>query len=204
MYASDSPVFTGKFAATRRGMDYAYHPHWTVARQRVQDEIVDRFLMPAASSASSSSAPPLVRTGSGSIQAQRPWLLYTAGPMGAGKSHVMKLLADCGAFPATRFVVVDPDQVKSCLPEMGAWVAAGHRELAGSLTHHESGFISEIVERESLRRGANILIDGSLRNVAWYQSWFAKIRADFPEYRIAILSVAARYYARFDTFITPR
>ena len=110
----------------------------------------------------------------------------------------MRWLAQHGAFPLERFVVVDSDRVKSLLPEMPALVAA-NPALAGTLTQQESGFIAELVEQEAMKRGRNVLVDGSLRNAAWYTASFARIRARFPTYRIAILLVTAsreRIYER--------
>ena len=110
----------------------------------------------------------------------------------------MRWLAREGAFPLDRFVVVDSDCVKSLLPEMPALVAATPA-LAGSLTQLESGFIAELVEQEALKRGCNVLVDGSLRNAAWHTANFARIRARHPRYRIAILLVTApreRIYER--------
>ena len=37
-----------------------------------------------------------------------------------------------------------------------------------------------------------MLVDGSLRNAAWYESHFKMLRADFPCVRIAIIEVAAK------------
>jgi hypothetical protein len=66
LYRSPVPVFAGPFAATRATLDYSWHVHYTAERQAVQDAIVEGFL-------------------SGGTSCDRPWLVYTAGPMGAGE-----------------------------------------------------------------------------------------------------------------------
>lgn len=58
---------------------------------------------------------------------------------GAGKSHVMHLLAERGIFPMESFVQVDPDRLRRQLPEMQAYVARDPG-TAGSLTHKEVRF----------------------------------------------------------------
>jgi hypothetical protein len=102
----------------------------------------------------------------------------------------MRWLASVGAFPLHRFVVVNPDAIKSRLPEMPTLVAA-NRALAGSLTHKESGYIAELIERAAAADGKNILVDGSLRNADWHERQLARLRAKYPTYRIAILLVTA-------------
>ena len=116
----------------------------------------------------------------------------------AGKSYTMRWLASAGIFPLDRFVVVNPDVIKSRLPEMPHFIAA-NRALAGSLTHKESGYICEIIERQAAALSKNILIDGSLRNADWHESMLKRLRASYPNYRIAILLVTAdaeRIYER--------
>jgi hypothetical protein len=110
----------------------------------------------------------------------------------------MRWLAQADAFPLEHFVSVDPDKVKSLLPETPAYVAADPTR-AGSLTHHESGFICEIIEREAMLAGKNVLVDGSLRNYEWYRDALLSHRRAFPAYRIGILLITAseeRVYAR--------
>lgn len=137
----------------------------------MQDEIVQQFL------------------DSGCV-ARQPWMVLTAGPMGAGKTHTMRTFAKEDIFPLDRFVIVDPDRIRSLLPEMMQYMQH-HRSHAGTLTHKESGFIAEILVREAMMRSKNVLVDGSLRNHAWYLHAFKKLRKDYPNYRIAILLITA-------------
>lgn len=60
-----APVFSGRFAATRARLDYAFHAHYTPERAAVQDAIVAAALQ-------------------GGVPVERPWIVFTAGAMGAG------------------------------------------------------------------------------------------------------------------------
>jgi hypothetical protein len=170
-YSSHEPVFVGPYRYTRAVLDYSWYAHYSPARQHVQDNIIDLFLYLGARS-------------------ERPWIVYTAGAMGAGKSYVMRWLYKTGQFPLDKFVWVDPDKIKDCMPDMADYLKH-NQPGAGTLTHKESSFIAEIIEREAMQQSKCILVDGSLRNANWYAKHFARIRADFPHYRIAILSVVA-------------
>ena len=50
---------------------------------------------------------------------------------------------------------VDPDAVKYLLPEMQGYIRRDQAR-AGSLTHHESGFIAEIITQAALLRGGGL------------------------------------------------
>ena len=43
----------------------------------------------------------------------------------------------------------------------------------------------------ALRRGMNVLVDGSLRDSAWYKTYFSQLREDFPTLKLAIVHVSA-------------
>lgn len=129
-------TFTGPFADIRAGLDYGFHRNYLPERQRVQDAIVQRFLdADAEASASTSGSGPLppgvgfthedhsslahverapehligpdcrVPHGSGH-HTPKQWVVFTAGPMGAGKSHCLKWMARRGFFPLDDFVLV--------------------------------------------------------------------------------------------------
>jgi len=70
-------------------------------------------------------------------------------------------------------------------------------EKAGELTNKESGYISELLTLAGLESGKNVLVDGSLRDSAWYQFYFQKLRTDYPNLKIAILHVVAPREAVF-------
>ena len=64
--------------------------------------------------------------------------------------------------------------------------------IAGTLTHEESSLLSEIAQHVALSHGADVWVDGSLWNHEWHAERFARVRQDFPHYRIAIIAVTAR------------
>lgn len=65
LYASPDAPHVGKYCALRDRLDVKWHGRYSVERQALQDRIVDEFVSAGCSSG-------------------RPWLVYTAGPMGAG------------------------------------------------------------------------------------------------------------------------
>ena len=164
-------VFVGPFRETRRGLDYSYHSNYRTERQAVQDGIVARFLQCGVSVGTPPAGMPAVAGGASDVagaknggayatapalaepdtiaaakdinEAARPWIVYTAGAMGAGKSHSLRDLHARGLFPLERFIWIDPDAIKGLLPDTPRYVRHNRRE-AGALTHKESGFIAEI------------------------------------------------------------
>ena len=120
----------------------------------------------------------------------QPWIVFTAGSMGAGKSHTMNLLVQKERFPLHAFVVVDPDEIRRLLPEFHMYVNA-NPERAGELTNKEAGFIAEILTLAALQGGKNVMQDGSLRDADWYQTYFRRLRKEFPKVRQAIIHVTA-------------
>lgn len=177
----DAHLFSGEFAESRRTLDYDYHHHYTAARQAVQDDIVRGFLCT------------VVRDCNTSMYCSRPtepWVVFTAGAMGAGKSRAMRWMSQEGYFPLESFIQVDPDVIRCLLPETPAYIAKDP-ETAGEMTQKEAGYIQEILVHEGLSRGLNILVDGSLRNAEWHKTIFAGIRAEYPGTRLAIFHVVA-------------
>jgi len=128
---------------------------------------------------------------SSGLRVEEPWVVYTAGAMGAGKSYTLRWLDKHGYFPLSTFVSVDPDAIKCELPEMKAFIKS-EPDCASSLVHKESGYIAEIAEAAAFDRSFNLLVDGSLRDHQWYRSLFRRIRRHHKNYRIAILHVTAR------------
>jgi hypothetical protein len=153
---ASADAFHGPYAALRRALDYTYHAHFGAARQSMQDAIVARLVAGGASSAA-------------------PWAVFTAGPMGGGKGHVLRWLHARGAFPLARFVHVDPDAIKAELPEAPA-LAASDPAFAATRLHRESGYIAELAEHAAMAASRHVLVDGSLRDAGWYAGVFARVR----------------------------
>jgi len=181
-------LFHGLFASIRETLDYSFHQHYTKQRQMLQDNII-RHLLNA----------PIINDKDGNVctTPTKPWIVFTAGVMGAGKSYTMKKLVSKGRFPMMAFVAVDPDEIRRYLPEYSIYIEE-NPEMAGELTNKESGLIAEILTLAALRSGKNVLVDGSLRDFRWYQRYFQRLRDDFPILRQAIIHVSAPREAVFE------
>ncbi|KAH8074477.1 zeta toxin [Aureococcus anophagefferens] len=58
---------------------------------------------------------------------RRPWVVFTCGPMGAGKGHALSWLSEHGFFPLENIVHVDPDLFKQLMPEWRGYLARDPR-----------------------------------------------------------------------------
>jgi predicted kinase len=180
-HKADKLEFFGPFSHIRETLDYDYHVPYTYERQKLQDAIINDMLGTA-----------VIKDTNGDVctTPTEPWIVFTAGAMGAGKTHTMKMLMEKGRFPILAFVTVDPDEIRRHLPEFHLYLEQSP-ELAGELTRKEAGFIAEILTLAGLQAGKNVLVDGSLRDVEWYKGFFERLRKRFPKLRLAIIHVTA-------------
>lgn len=181
MYRSKDGQLYGKYKEVRNRLDYSFHSIYSKDRVYFQDRLIDSFLGDKVVNTTDNN--------SCSFPA-KPWIVFTAGAMGAGKSHTIKELDQRGYFPLQSFVTVDPDQIRHNLPEFDNF-ALYNPDNAGYLTRKECGMISEIIIELALDRGQNVLVDGTLRDADWYLGFFQNIRNSHPNTRIAILHVTA-------------
>eukprot|EP00240_Pyramimonas_obovata_P015849 CAMPEP_0118934012 /NCGR_PEP_ID=MMETSP1169-20130426/13320_1 /TAXON_ID=36882 /ORGANISM="Pyramimonas obovata, Strain CCMP722" /LENGTH=297 /DNA_ID=CAMNT_0006876865 /DNA_START=393 /DNA_END=1283 /DNA_ORIENTATION=+ len=171
VYRSETKEFRPQYARVRGTLDYTYHFSPTLARQRVQDRIIEEALSKGEAS-------------------DEPWLLFTAGGMGAGKSWSMKRLSLKGYFRQTSFVRVDPDDLRTHLPEYSRYLL--HDAMtAGQKTHEEASLMTEIAVCEALKESKHVLVDSSLRDWEWYKQCLLKIRRKYPKRKIGIIYVEA-------------
>eukprot|EP00903_Cladosiphon_okamuranus_P008902 g8521.t1 len=160
-----------QYQRVRATRDHDYHGAYTRERQLFQDSLV-RDVVGASS------------------RKEHPWIVFTAGAMGAGKSHTIQWMSEKGYFPLPDIVTVDPDLFKTALPEWPEYVRRCP-DTAGSLTRRESGYLVEIAQETAMNEMKNVWVDGSLRDSKWYEQVFEGIRKNHPSYRIAILYVHA-------------
>ncbi|KAL7427769.1 hypothetical protein ACHAXH_000836 [Discostella pseudostelligera] len=182
-YGVKHKKFYGPYKHIRANLDYEYHGNYSKSRQELQDAIVHKLL----------DGTMIHDTTNGRVckTPTEPWIMFTAGVMGAGKSHTMKQLASQGLFPLHSYVVVDPDEIRSNFPEYHLY-AKECPKVAGELTHTEAGYVTEIVTAAALQQGHNVLVDGSLRDYAWYRGYFKSLREEYGGLlRIAILHITA-------------
>uniref|UniRef100_A0A7S2I1W7 Zeta toxin domain-containing protein n=1 Tax=Helicotheca tamesis TaxID=374047 RepID=A0A7S2I1W7_9STRA len=183
----------GKFASIRSTLDYTYHGNYTQSRQILQDSIIESFLNTATIIDSSSPNSNHTCT----TPSSNPWIVFTAGAMGAGKSYTIKHLHSTNRFPLNSFVTVDPDDIRRHLPEFHLY-AKHTPQYAGERTRKEAGYISEILTLVALQNGMNVLVDGSLRDYKWYTEYFGSLRREYEEIQIGILHIIAPRDAVFE------
>lgn len=188
----------GRGAVYRAGIDYTYHGRYSLERQAVQDDII-RTMLSLEEVQTGRAAPKSAKTdferfmrGARQLrQPRQPWALFSAGCMGAGKTHVMCKLDAHGLLPLPRFVRVDMDRIRALLPETSGYVDHD-KANAGSMTQRECGLIAEVVTEEALRRGLNLWVDSSLRDADWWALEIQRIRRTYP-HKLAILHVVASW-----------
>jgi len=180
-YKSNDFNFYGSFIEERKNMDYTYHVNYVKSRQMKQDQIIESYLKSA-----------FINDSNGKIcsKSKDPWIVFTAGAMGSGKSHTVRYLAQQNLFPLKSFVWVDPDDIRHKFPEFSFYVES-LPEKAGELTRNEAGYLAELLTTAALKRGRNVLVDGSLRDSDWYKLYFEELREQYPNLRIGILYVTA-------------
>ena len=178
-YADDNAAFGGKYGHLRSKLDYSYHSKYCLERQMFQDTLIDSFYHTIIYDGENTCEAPLEN-----------WLVFTAGPMGAGKTHTLQWLKSKGYFPLEAFVRVDPDVLREKLPEM---ITYNERNpmTAGILTQKEVGYISEVMTLRALEEGKNVIVDGSLRDHSWYKVYIRSLKEKFPKLKIGIIEIDA-------------
>lgn len=170
-YRAEQNSLVGDYVDIRQTLDYSYHPYYDERRQLLQDQLLKNVV-------------------SSGRRQQWPWIVFTAGAMGAGKSFTIRWMNKNEYFPLSEVVQVDPDHFKSAMPEWRDYINLNALE-AGTKTHLESGFLVEIAQEKLLSQSKHIQVDGSLRDYKWYQYVFQKIKERYPHYNIAILYIYA-------------
>lgn len=158
-YDEQEHSFSGAFEAARQKLDYSYHRHPAAKRQILQDAILSQVMQSEKESAPAAAA----------AADKRPWLVFSAGPMGVGKSYALSKLHSVGYFPLDQFIKVDPDMLKSEIPEFPGYMEE-NPDSAATLLHGESTQMADILFYHTLDNHCNVLVDGSLRDVDWYSS----------------------------------
>jgi len=181
IHASKNMNFFGRFTHIRKSLDYTYHRNYTRERQLLQDAIMSEFM----------TTPKIVDVdGRVGTTPTEPFVVFTAGAMGAGKGHVLNYMNQNGYFPLQSFVIVDPDEIRSQFPEYSLYKSENPLK-AGELTRKEAGYMVEILSYAAMQAGKNVLIDGSLRDWEWYREYFIRLRKEFSCAKISILHIDA-------------
>lgn len=133
--------FVGDNITIRQSLDYSYHNNYTHARQLFQDEMIRKNVILDGS------------------RSDNPWLVLTCGPMGAGKGWVLGWMSSNSILPLERVAKIDPDAFKLRMPEWSVYQKHSV-EIAGTSTHQESSYISEIAKHIAMKNGMNVWVDG--------------------------------------------
>ncbi len=164
--------FVGQFVNERRirTLDYVdQYDDYSPARQLVQDQIILRY-------------------GVGGVATDRPRIIFTAGPFGAGKSTELRKLGESGFFKESDFCWIDPDEIKEGIPEYESLKKTNPDEAA-TLVHPESMYLSDLAVEHALLESKNIIYETSLRNYPLFLKMLQRIRKVYPQYQVEIVHV---------------
>lgn len=164
--------FHGQFIKYRKMMDYTYYTNYTLDRQIFQDEIINRYIKKSVK------------------KVHHPQLIFTCGCFGAGKSHCIKHLSRIGKLDINNYIYIDPDRIKYELIEARHYIAKDPVN-AGSLLHMESTYISLLLQYVCFDAGYQMIVDGSMRETAWFISYIKWINVNYTQYIIGIIQVKA-------------
>ena len=184
-YDPDYDGFSDDFEIGRQKLDYNYHRNPAKARQELQDVIMHRVVK--ATKGNSTKEESETKADKRHL---RPWLVFSAGPMGVGKGYVLSTLNEKGLFPLDRFLKIDPDKLKTELPEMSGYLSVDPTSAATKV-HRESTQMADVLLEHALYHGLSALVDGSLRDVDFYGDLIDRIRKEFPDYQLGIIHVTA-------------
>ena len=194
-YADSGAPLRREFFLGRVGLDYTHHVRYSIERQATQDDIIRQVLafedMQRGKPVRQAEWQRVAKGARNVRRPRHPWCIFTAGAMGAGKTHVMCALDRHGLMPLHRFVRIDMDRIRDLLPEMSEYVKRDRR-TAGAMTQLEAGAIAEIVAEEALSRGLNVWIDSSMRDANWWTEELKRIKRSYP-HRLGIIHVTASW-----------
>jgi dephospho-CoA kinase len=156
-----------RFTEFRRGWKYKYTPtrvetvHNPILRKKMQEGTVS----------------------------DAPMLIFTSGSMGVGKGFSVKSLMNSGIIDPSKYLIIDPDEIKAMIPEFKEFLAADPLRAA-RFVHTESGHIQEQLTELALKSGKNVIIDGSLGAYDWWRTEIPRLQAVYPRYTTAIITVS--------------
>jgi hypothetical protein len=105
-YAAEDSSVThqyGAFTDIRSQLDAEYHGCYTQVRQSIQDMWVHDIVQ-------------------GGMKHEHPWIIFTAGAMGAGKGFAIQWMSQHGHFPLPDIVQIDPDRVRQNMVRENLWL----------------------------------------------------------------------------------
>ena len=196
-YSGSKYTNIGQYKSLRNKLDSNFHLKYSYKRQEFQDRIISYYVnlnsawnRPKWKSSSRTRSTPAISSHKQNITTN-PFVLFTAGSMGAGKSHTLRWLTKTKPeFPLTGAVFVDIDRVREHFPEMDEY-RRRWAPTCGTLTHKEAGMICELIWMAALEGNQSVIIDSSLRDLIWWRKVITNIRVSHPKYVIGLLQVVA-------------
>lgn len=77
-------------------------------------------------------------------------------------------------------MIVHVQDIRRLLPEFERYLQDSP-EHAGTYTRKEAGYLAELLTLIALERGLHVLVDGSLRDWKWYETYFETLRQRFHQ-----------------------
>jgi predicted kinase len=176
---ANTDAFFGPYAHLRQRLDYAYHTNYRKERQWLHDAIIEDMLEDEDDEA-------------GCIIPSEPWLIYTVGPQGAGKRHVVHHITQKGQLQLLSFVHVDPDAIRRRLPEFSTYVKKCP-DMVDPFTRKECGYIAELLTLAALQAGRNAIVDGALQSASWHKARIKDLRQEYPSLKFGVFHVQAPF-----------
>lgn len=130
-----------------RGDQRVYHAD----RKQLHDAIIDTLLRQRNEDFSLSASNDYLPS------QDNPQVLFMGGGYAAGKSSARKILQGRGDVPEDA-IVIDPDQIKSMLPEFAA--TATHDPEANLRVYEEAWDVAQELQRQAQEKKLNVVVDG--------------------------------------------
>lgn len=138
---------TAAFARERLEIGFQYFPNFSIARQIIQDEILEQFWKKIPLD------PPV-----------RPTAIFMLGAPGSGKS------TEAARIPTQ--VLIDADYFKIRLPEFNTFP----KFLASGVVHKEATLLAALSQRRAEHLGINVVVDGACANADWLDRECTRLR----------------------------
>lgn len=160
-YQSDvSPK--SRFTPYKMMLDHSYHGAYSAKRQGHHDKIIHELIDQKPSGLT------------------HPVVIFMAGTMGVGKGYTRDRIGELGFYAPEDFVKIDYDDIKQKLPEyleISQLHNSAVSKQAGSIIHAESAFVAEIAQQFAIDQRYNLIIDGSLNDLQWFEGVFKDFKA---------------------------
>lgn len=119
-----------------------------------------------------------------------PWLIFTVGPRGVGKKHVIRGLTAQGRLGLLTHVDVDPDEIRRRLPEFETYLKS-KPDHVDELTRKEAGLICEVLTLAAIQAGRNVILDGCLNDPKFYLGLVSRLKEEYPMLKFGIFNIRA-------------